>query len=346
MDQLTIIQPDDFHVHLRDGAYLTRTVIDTVKRFARAIVMPNLNLPVTTVALAGAYRQRIQAYLPEGCAFEPLMTLYLTDNTPVDEIRRLKGSGYVHAVKYYPAGATTNSDAGVSAIEKVYDVIEALSELHVPLLIHGEVSDEKVDLFDREAVFIDQILEPLLQRYPGLKTVFEHITTREAVEYVREGSHNLAATITPHHLLFNRNALFENGIRPHHYCRPILKAEHHREALVEAATGDCPRFFLGTDSAPHARRLKETACGCAGIYSAHNALEFYAEAFEDAGKLPQLEQFASRNGAGFYGLPVNQFRCTLVRNGEFIPAALDFGEDTVIPLRAGESCRWRLATNE
>lgn len=346
MNQLSMIQPDDFHVHLRDGECLARTAPDTAARFGRAMVMPNLSPPVTTVAQAAAYRERILKQLPAGAAFEPLMTLYLTETTPPAEIRRLKESGFVRAVKYYPAGATTHSAAGVKTIENVYAVIEVMAELQVPLLIHGEVTDAEIDHFDRETVFIDRILAPLLARFPQLRVVFEHITTREAVDFVAQGPASLGATITAHHLLYNRNALFEDGIRPHYYCRPLLKAEAHRKSLVAAATGDCARFFLGSDSAPHARRDKESACGCAGIYTAHNALEFYAEVFEDAGKLSRLESFASRNGAAFYGLQVNPRHTTLIRDSQAIPAALEFGEDSVIPLRAGESCRWRVSVNE
>lgn len=346
MNQLSMIQPDDFHVHLRDGDCLARTVPDTAAHFGRAMVMPNLSPPVTTVAQAAAYRERILKQLQAGAEFEPLMTLYLTETTPPAEIRRLKESGFVRAVKYYPAGATTHSAAGVKTIENVYAVIEVMAELQVPLLIHGEVTDAEIDHFDREAVFIDRILALLLARFPQLRVVFEHITTREAVDFVIQGPAQLGATITAHHLLYNRNALFADGIRPHYYCRPLLKAEAHRKALVAAATGDCARFFLGTDSAPHARRDKESACGSAGIYTAHNALEFYAEVFEDAGKLSRLESFASRNGAAFYGLQVNPRHTTLIRDSQAIPAALEFGEDSVIPLRAGESCRWRVSVNE
>ncbi|HLB30530.1 MAG TPA: dihydroorotase [Gammaproteobacteria bacterium] len=346
MNHLSMIQPDDFHVHLRDGDCLARTVPDTAARFGRAMVMPNLSPPVTTVAQAAAYRERILKQVPAGAAFEPLMSLYLTEATPPAEIRRLKESSYVRAVKYYPAGATTHSAAGVKTIEKVYAVIEVMAELQVPLLIHGEVTDAEVDHFDREAVFIDRILAPLLARFPQLRVVFEHITTREAVDFVTQGPARLGATITAHHLLYNRNALFEDGIRPHYYCRPLLKAETHRKALVMAATGDCARFFLGSDSAPHARRDKESACGCAGIYSAPNALEFYAEVFAQAGCLSRIEAFASRNGAAFYGLPVNQRRCVLIREDQRIPAALSFGTETVIPLRAGETCAWRVSADE
>ncbi|TAJ96002.1 MAG: dihydroorotase [Gammaproteobacteria bacterium] len=346
MNQLRMIQPDDFHVHLRDGDCLARTVPDTAARFGRAVVMPNLSPPVTTVAQAADYRERILKHVPDGAAFEPLMTLYLTETTPPAEIRRLKESGFVRAVKYYPAGATTHSAAGVKTIEKVYGVIEAMAELQVPLLIHGEVTDTEVDHFDREAVFIDRILAPLLVRFPQLRVVFEHITTREAVDFVDQGPASLGATITAHHLLYNRNALFEDGIRPHYYCRPLLKAEGHRKALVAAATGDCARFFLGTDSAPHARRDKESACGCAGIYSAPYALEFYAEVFANAGRLDRMESFASRNGAAFYGLPLNQRRCVLIRENQRIPDALPFGGETVIPLRAGGTCAWRASADE
>ncbi len=340
MDRLTLTRPDDWHLHLRDGAMLAAVLPDTARRFGRAIVMPNLKPPVRTVADANAYRERILAALPAGMAFEPLMTLYLTDNTDPAEIARAKASGFVQAVKYYPAGATTNSDSGVTDIRKVDAVLEAMEEAGLPLLLHGEVTDPEVDVFDREAVFIDRILAPLLQRLPRLKIVLEHITTRQAAEFVTAAPANVAATVTAHHLLYNRNAMFQGGIRPHYYCLPVLKRETHRAALIEAATGGNPKFFLGTDSAPHPKGAKECACGCAGIYTAHAALELYAEAFDGAGALDRLEAFASFHGPDFYGLPRNTETVTLVR--ETTPLAADHPAG-VVPLRAGENLAWRLA---
>ncbi len=342
MTAITLTRPDDWHLHVRDGAVLFSVVPDTARRFGRAIVMPNLRPPVTTVAQAEAYRRRILEAVPAGIAFEPLMTLYLTDNTTPEEIDRAVASPFVHAVKYYPAGATTNSDAGVTDIARTHDTLARMAETGLPLLIHGEVTDPAVDVFDREAVFIDTVLIPLRDRFPALKVVLEHITTQQAAEYIREAGGNVAATITPHHLLMNRNALFTGGIRPHHYCLPVLKRERHREALVEAATSGNPRFFLGTDSAPHPREAKESACGCAGIYSAHAAIELYAEAFEQAGALDRLEAFASFHGPDFYGLPRNPDRITLHRAEWTVPATLPLGESTVVPLRAGETVAWRL----
>ncbi len=344
MQTLSIIRPDDWHLHLRDGAALRTTVADAARRFGRAIVMPNLRPPVTTVALADEYRQRILAKLPEGLKFEPLMTLYLTDKTAPDEIDRAVDSGFVRAVKLYPAGATTNSDAGVTAIEKVYPVLERMQKLGLALCVHGEVTHADVDVFDREREFIDRVLAPLAQAFPGLRTVFEHITTREAAQYVSEAGPNVAATITAHHLLMNRNHMLVGGIRPHHYCLPVLKRETHRQALLAAATSDCPRFFLGTDSAPHAQSTKETACGCAGCYTEHAAIELYAEAFESVGALDRLEAFASFNGADWYGLPRNRDRITLVKDAWTVPATLDYlPDDPIVPLRAGETIAWRLA---
>jgi dihydroorotase len=340
---LTLIRPDDWHLHLRDGPAMAAVLPDTARRFARAIVMPNLKPPVRTVAETAAYRQRILDALPAGLVFEPLMTLYLTDNTTPDEIARARASGFVHAVKYYPAGATTNSDFGVSAVEKAWPAIAAMEAVGLPLLVHGESTDPEVDVFDREAHFIDQVLLPLLARFPRLKLVLEHITTAEGVAFVRQAGANVAGTLTVHHLLYNRNALFKGGIRPHYYCLPVLKRERHRQALVEAATSGSPKFFLGTDSAPHARHTKECACGCAGIYTAHAAIELYAEAFEAAGALDRLEGFASLFGPAFYGLPVNVERINLVREPWPVPESLGFGADSVIPLRAGESVAWRLA---
>jgi len=340
--QLTILRPDDWHLHLRDGQALSAVVPHTAHRFGRAVVMPNLKPPVTTVDAARLYRERILAARPAGSQFEPLMTLYLTDSTNADEIKRAKASGFVHAVKYYPAGATTNSDAGVTGLERAYDALAALEEHDLPLLVHGESTDPTVDVFDREAVFIDRVLKPVCDRFPRLRIVFEHVTTRDAVEFVRSAGRNIGATITPQHLLLNRNALFQGGIRPHNYCLPVLKREVHRRALVEAATSGSPQFFLGTDSAPHARHTKETACGCAGIYSAHAGIELYAEAFEAAGALDKLEGFASLFGADFYGLPRNTDSITLVRETWSPPASYGFGEHELVPFRAGETIDWSL----
>jgi dihydroorotase len=342
MKQITLIRPDDWHLHLRDGDQMRAVLRDTARRFGRAIVMPNLRPPVTTTAAAIAYKDRILAALPAGAKFEPLMTLYLTDNTRLEEIARAKASGSVHAVKYYPAGATTNSDSGVSDLAGCYAVLEAMSAHGMPLLVHGEVTDPTVDIFDREQVFLERVLSPLTLRFPQLKIVVEHITTREAAQFVRQASANIAATITAHHLLLNRNALFAGGIRPHHYCLPVIKREMHRQALVEAAVSGSPKFFLGTDSAPHAKHTKETACGCAGVYTAHAGIELYAEAFEKAGALERLESFASRYGADFYGLPYNDARITLERTDVAVPEELPFGGDTLVPFRAGEALAWRL----
>ena len=344
MDSLTIPQPDDWHLHLRDGAALAAVVGASARQFGRAIVMPNLKPPVTTVAMASAYRRRILDALG-GVPFEPLMTLYLTESTTVAEIEAAKASGFVHGVKLYPAGATTNSDAGVASIERVLPVLEAMERVGLPLLVHGEVVDAQVDVFDREAVFIDRILEPLRRRLPGLRVVFEHITTREAADYVREAAApdgTLGATITPQHLLYNRNAIFTGGLRPHWYCLPVLKRETHRQALVDAATSGNPRFFLGTDSAPHARVLKEHASACAGCYTAPHALALYAAAFDAAGALDRLEAFASLNGPAFYRLPVNPGRVTLRRQAWTVPAALPFGAGEIVPLAAGESLAWQV----
>jgi dihydroorotase len=340
---LSLTRPDDWHLHLRDGAVLHAVLPDTARRFARAIVMPNLVPPVRTVAEALAYRQRILAALPAGMAFEPLMTLYLTESTPVAEIAKAKASGRVVAVKYYPAGATTHSDSGVTDLARCEAVFEAMAEAGLPLLAHGEVTDPAVDVFDREAVFIDRHLRPLAMRHPRLKIVLEHITTREGVEFVRTARPGIAATITAHHLLLNRNSIFRGGLRPHAYCLPVLKREQHREALVEAATSGSARFFLGTDSAPHAKSAKESDCGCAGIYTAHAGIELYAEAFEAAGALDKLEAFASFHGPDFYGLPRNSERITLVKEPMAVPASLPLGEHWLVPMRAGESVAWRLA---
>ena len=343
MDRLTIARPDDWHLHLRDGPQMADVLPDSARRFARAIVMPNLRTPVRTTQEALAYRGRILAALPEGASFEPLMTLYLTDDTPPEEIALARRSGQVHAVKLYPAGATTHSDAGVTRISRCFHTLEKMEEQGMPLLVHGEVTDPEVDVFDREPVFIEEVLGPLVERFPGLKIVLEHITTREAVHFVEVTGPNVAATITAHHLLLNRNALFQGGMRPHHYCLPVLKREVHREALVEAATSGNPKFFLGTDSAPHARHTKETACGCAGMYTAHAAIELYATAFEEAGALDKLEGFASVFGAQFYGLPLTEERITLERAEWRVPEVLRFGADELVPLRAGETIPWKLA---
>jgi len=343
MDRLTLKRPDDWHLHLRDGAAMASVLADSARRFARAIVMPNLKPPVRTTYQALDYRERILAALPEGASFEPLMTLYLTDDTPPEEIARARLSGRVHGVKLYPAGATTHSDAGVTRISRCFNALEKMQEVGLPLLVHGESTDPAIDVFDREKAFIDEVLGPTVERFPGLRIVLEHITTRDAVQYVEVTGPNVAATITAHHLLMNRNALFMGGIRPHHYCLPVLKREEHREALVEAAISGNPKFFLGTDSAPHPRREKEAGCGCAGIYTGHAALELYAVAFEEAGALGRLEAFASEFGAGFYGLPVNQDWVTLVREDWTVPQRLKFGDDELVPLRAGETIPWKLA---
>ena len=341
-DTLSLVRPDDWHVHFRDGAALKSVVPATARQFARAIAMPNLKPPVTTVEQARAYRDRILAALPAGTRFEPLMTLYLTDRTSPEEIVRGRETGVVTAVKYYPAGATTNSDSGVTDIRRCDAVLEAMAAAGMPLLVHGEVTDADVDVFDREAAFIDRTLAPLVSRFPKLRIVMEHITTREAAAFVERAGPNVGATITAHHLLMNRNSIFAGGINPHHYCLPVLKREVHRRALVAAATSGSPKFFLGTDSAPHTRASKESCCGSAGMYTAHAALELYAEAFEAAGALDKLEGFASFHGADFYGLPRNAGRVTLVREAWTVPEALPFGEATVVPLRAGQRIAWRL----
>lgn len=340
MDQIDIPRPDDFHLHVRDGAALKSVVPATSRIFSRAIIMPNLQPPVTTVAEAEAYRDRVRAAVPADHAFQPLMTLYLTDRTSADTVRAAADHPDVHAFKLYPAGATTNSDAGVTDIRNVDEALAAMAEHGLPLLVHGEVTRPDIDFFDRENRFIDEVLDPLIQRFPSLKVVFEHITTRTAVEFVNAAPDRVAATITPQHLLENRNALFRGGLRPHHFCLPVLKRERDREALVEAATGGSPRFFLGTDSAPHARHAKENACGCAGIYSAHTALELYVDVFDRVGKLDQLEGFASHFGADFYGLPRNRGRVRLERREQPVPETLALGEDTIVPFRAGETLGW------
>jgi dihydroorotase len=341
-DLLVLARPDDWHVHLRDEAMLRRVVPDTARQFARAIVMPNLSPPVTTTASAIAYRRRIEAAVPAGLRFEPLMTLYLTDTTPASEIVAAKASGQVHAVKWYPAGATTNSDSGVTDIRRCHAALAAMEEQGLPLLVHGEVTDSTVDVFDRERIFIERLLVPVLEQFPRLRLVFEHITTRDAVDFVNRAPDNVGATITAHHLLLNRNAMFTGGISPHNYCLPVLKREEHRQALLGAATGGSPKFFLGTDSAPHPRHAKQSACGCAGIYTAHAAIELYAEAFEQVGALDRLEAFASFHGADFYRLPRNTDQIRLRREAWRVPEAYGDGGDAIVPLRAGQSLAWRL----
>ena len=339
---LTLIRPDDWHLHLRDGDLMASVVAHTAKEFARAIIMPNLKPPVITVDAAFAYRERILAALPAGVTFDPMMVLYLTDHLTPEEVEKAFHSGFVKAVKLYPAGATTNSDSGVTNFDKVMPALEKMAELGLPFLVHGEVTDTNIDVFDREAAFIDSVLMVLQQRLPTLKIVFEHITTRQAAEYVLASGENVAATVTPQHLLMNRNALFTGGIRPHHYCLPVLKREEHRRALLAAVTSGSKKFFLGTDSAPHAQHTKEAACGCAGIYSAHAALALYAEAFDQVGAVDLLEAFASKNGPAFYGLPENTGTVTLVKESWTVPASYPFGGHNVIPLRAGEQIHWKM----
>ena len=342
MNTLTLIRPDDWHLHLRDGAAMHAVVPHSARQFARAVIMPNLRPPVTTTQQALAYRARILEAAPPGLDFEPLMTLYLTDQTPPAEIARAKDSGHVVAGKLYPAGATTNADAGVTNIRRLYPVLEAMQRCGMLLLIHGEVTDPAVDIFDREAVFIERVLIALVRDFPDLNIVLEHITTGEAADFVREAPVTVAATITAHHLRYNRNALFQGGVRPHYYCLPVLKRERHRQALIRAATGGDPKFFLGTDSAPHPRQGKEAACGCAGCYTAYTALELYAETFDAAGALDRLEAFASVHGPDFYSLPRNTGAVTLQRQSTQVPETLPFGDDQLIPLRAGETLSWRL----
>ena len=341
--KLKLRRPDDWHLHLRDGDAMRSVVGHTAAQFGRAIVMPNLKPPVTTTDAALAYRQRILDALPDGSRFEPLMTLYLTDNTSSEEIHKAHASGQIHAVKYYPAGATTNSDSGVTDINKPRAALEALQDVGMPLLVHGEVTDPDVDIFDREAVFIDTLLRPLIERMPTLRVVLEHITTQQGIEFVEQGPDTVAGTLTAHHLLMNRNAIFHGGIRPHNYCLPILKRELHRQALVNAATSGNPKFFLGTDSAPHAQDVKESACGCAGLYTAHAAIELYAEAFEQANALDKLEGFASEFGPRFYGLPENQDNIVLERTEWQIPDYYPLGNQRVIPMRAGEQVKWKMS---
>lgn len=343
MDRITLTRPDDWHLHLRDGAVIADAVAFSAARFQRAIIMPNLQPPVTTVAQARAYRERIVAALPAGSSFQPLMTLYLTDNTSPETVQEAAASGLIHAVKLYPAGATTNSDAGVTDLAHCDDTLAAMAEVQLPLLVHGEVTRDGVDIFDREHRFLEERLEPLIQRHARLRVVCEHITTRTAVEFVRQARDGVAATITPQHLLFNRNHLLVGGIRPHYYCLPVLKRESDRQALVAAATSGNPRFFLGTDSAPHPRTAKETACGCAGCFSAPAAVELYAEVFDQAGCLDRLEGFASHFGADFYRLPRNSERITLTRASWPLPTAYPYGDDRIVPLRAGTELAWRLA---
>ena len=341
-ETLTITRPDDWHLHVRDGAALASVVPHTAAQFGRAIIMPNLRPPVTTTVQALSYKERIAQAVPAAMAFEPLMTLYLTDVTPPDEIARAAEAGIV-ALKLYPAGATTNSDAGVTDIRKTYKTLEAMQRAGLKLLVHGEVTDSEIDLFDREAVFIDRVMAPLRKDFPELKVVFEHITTKEAAQYVADADAHTAATITAHHLLYNRNAIFLGGIRPHYYCLPVLKREVHRQALVQAATSGSPKFFLGTDSAPHPAHLKEHPCGCAGCYTALTALELYAEAFDAAGALDKLEGFASFFGADFYGLPRNNGRVTLRKEEWTVPEEVAFGEAVVKPLRGGEHASWKMS---
>jgi dihydroorotase len=341
---LVITRPDDWHLHLRDGETMRAVVGATARVFGRAVIMPNLKPPVTTVAAAAEYRERIAVALPAGSRFAPLMTLYLTDVTAIDEIARARASGFIAGVKYYPAGATTNSDSGVTDLARVRGVLAAMEKHGLPLLLHGEVTDPRVDMFDRERVFIERSLTRLVREFPGLKIVVEHITTREADDFVAAAPRNVAATITPQHLLWSRNALFAGGLRPHFYCLPILKREEHRLAIVRAATSGSPKYFLGTDSAPHSQATKECLCGAAGCYSAPAALDLYAEAFEDAGALDKLEGFASFHGADFYGVPRNTDRVTLRREAWTVPASYAFGDEVVVPLRHGESVRWRVST--
>ncbi|MCA8952230.1 MAG: dihydroorotase [Planctomycetes bacterium] len=343
--RLTLLQPDDWHLHLRDGAALRDVVGHTARHFARAIVMPNLKPPVRTVAEARAYRDRILAALPAGTAFEPLMTLYLTERTTVEEIAAARVSGFVHAVKYYPAGATTNSDAGVSDLDRVRPVFEAMQAHDLPLLVHGEVTDPEVDVFDRERAFVERHLAGIVRDFPALRVVLEHVTTAEGVAFVQQAGRHVAATVTPQHLLWNRGELFRGGLRPHAWCLPVLKREHHRQAVLAAATtGD--RFFLGTDSAPHARSAKQSDCGCAGIFSAHAALELYAEAFDAVGRLDRLEAFASERGPDFYGLPRNTRRIALERAEVTVPAELPFGDERLVPMRAGGTLHWRIREDD
>jgi len=340
-NQITITRPDDWHLHLREGEALKCVVPDTAKQFGRAIIMPNLATPITTAKQAQAYRDEIIAAIPD-VDFEPLMTLYLTNNTTPKIIREAKATGIVHGLKLYPAGATTNSDKGVTDIKNIYPALEAMQEEGLLLLVHGEVTDPEIDIFDREKVFIENIFKPLTRKFPTLKVVLEHITTADAVEFVEQAPENIAATITAHHLLMNRNDIFKGGIRPHHYCLPILKREMHRKALVKAASSGSPKFFLGTDSAPHTQGAKESACGCAGMYTAYHAMELYTEVFDKAEALDKLEGFASLYGPKFYGLPINKGSITLKREQWEVPESLAMGDDKIIPLRAGQNCEWKV----
>jgi len=342
INTLTLTRPDDWHLHLRDGEALKAVLADSARQFARAMIMPNLRPPVTNTALAAAYRQRILAALPSGLNFEPLMTLYLTDNTSAAEIRTAVASGMVHGVKFYPAGATTNSDSGVTDLAHCQQALAEMEKLGLPLLVHAEVTDAQVDVFDRERVFIERHMVTIIKDYPALKVVFEHITTKDAADFVLHTPANVAATITAHHLLMNRNAMFVGGIQPHHYCLPILKREEHRQALLRVATSGNAKFFLGTDSAPHAKHTKEAACGCAGMYTAHTAMELYAEAFDAVGALDKLEGFASFYGADFYGLPRNTERIQLHRQSWNVPTSLPFADDSIVPLRAGQPIAWKM----
>ena len=342
INTLTLTCPDDWHLHLRDGEALKAVLADSARQFARAMIMPNLRPPVTNTALALAYRQRILAALPSGLNFEPLMTLYLTDNTSAAEIRTAVASGMVHGVKFYPAGATTNSDSGVTDLAHCQQALAEMEKLGLPLLVHAEVTDAQVDVFDRERVFIERHMVTIIKDYPALKVVFEHITTKDAADFVLHTPANVAATITAHHLLMNRNAMFVGGIQPHHYCLPILKREEHRQALLRVATSGNAKFFLGTDSAPHAKHTKESACGCAGMYTAHTAMELYAEAFDAVGALDKLEGFASFYGADFYGLPRNTGHIQLHRQSWTVPASLPFADDSIVPLRAGQPVAWKM----
>ncbi len=342
INTLTLTRPDDWHLHLRDGEALKAVLADSARQFARAMIMPNLRPPVTNTALALAYRQRILAALPSGLNFEPLMTLYLTDNTSAEEIRTAVASGMVQGVKFYPAGATTNSDSGVTDLAHCQQALAEMEKLGLPLLVHAEVTDAQVDVFDRERVFIERHMVAIIKDYPALKVVFEHITTKDAADFVLHAPSNVAATITAHHLLMNRNAMFVGGIQPHHYCLPILKREEHRQALLRVATSGNAKFFLGTDSAPHAKHTKEAACGCAGMYTAHTAMEMYAEAFDAVGALDKLEGFASFYGADFYGLPRNTGRIQLHRQSWTVPASLPFADDSIVPLRAGQPVAWKM----